>query len=195
MRRRTLFVLPSLFLVTLVAASPAHAECPTFPIPPATEAVRSAREIVVGTVIENVGGRLYDFRLRIDRVLRGPGKVGEVRRLNSLLYGWDPPPLYPCSALPGWEGNVIALAIGATAPDGTTRYNAASWISGDLEVSERDLPRTTLDEMLRLAELPATDAAPTPTPGPSGAPLALVVLTGAVAAVVIVLRSTRVRSG
>ena len=154
----------------LFLASPrvVRAECPYFVIPPATEAVGSAREVIVGTVVEVVDS-YYDFRLRVDYVLRGPGHAGEIRRFTDLYPGWPPDrnadgtinltdqgkPFMPCEPIPGAKGNVIALALGALAPDGKTRYNAASWISGRLPVN-RDLPRTTLAEITRLAAMPDT---------------------------------------
>jgi hypothetical protein len=160
-------------LATLLLASPqvARAECPYFVIPPATDAVRSAREVIVGTVIENVGGQLFDFRLRIDHVLRGGAHVGEVRRFTFLYPGWPPArtdkgvilngdgtPFMPCEPIPGSKGNVMVLALGALAPDGRTRYNGASWIAGRLPVNQ-DLPRTTLAEIKRLAAMPDTATA------------------------------------
>ena len=144
--RRTVPLLMAAVLAcfaSLGVSGTARAECPYFVIPPAPEAARSAREVIVGTVIENVGGHLYDFRLRIDRVLRGPARIGDIRRIEFLYPGWpfnrdgngnvilyEGKPLAPCEAIPGWKGNVIALSLDAVAPDGTTRYNAASWISG-----------------------------------------------------------------
>jgi hypothetical protein len=187
MRRAATGVVASLLacLGTLGVASVARAECPFFVIPPATDAARSAREVVVGTVIENVGDQLYDFRLRIDRVLRGPAHVGDVRRMNFVYPGWplieanneDPggpddregKMVGPCEPIPGWEGNVIALSLDALAPDGLTRYNAASWISGDLPIN-RDLPRTTLPEMVRLSGMPQTDVAAVRAPVESRGP-------------------------
>lgn len=144
---------------------PVDAECPHFEVPPATDAARSAREVIVGTVIENVEGQLFDFRLRIDHVLRGPAQVGDVRRFEGLYPGW---PLAvgvggkgfaPCEPIPGWMGNVMALSLDAMAPDGKTRYHAASWIKGDLPIN-RELSRTTLAEMQELASLPMTDTVP-----------------------------------
>ena len=176
MRRAAMGVVASLLacLGSLGAASVARAECPFFVVPPATDAARSAREVVVGRVIENVGGQLYDFRLQIDHVLRGRANVGDVRRFDSLYPGWPlievnedragPPDdtearwIGPCEPIPGWKGNVIALSLDALASDGKTRYNAASWISGELPIN-RDLPRTTLAEMVRLAGMPPTDVA------------------------------------
>ena len=149
----------------LAVVAPVRAECPYFVIPPATEAARSAREVIIGTVVENVRSSYFDFRLRIDHVLRGPGKVGEIRRFDSLWPGWpviemsDGTLLPPCEPIPGWKGNVIALSLDALAPDGRTRYNAASWLAGRLPFN-RDLPRTTLAEMETLAALPQTDTIP-----------------------------------
>lgn len=157
-------------LATLFLAGPSvvRAECPYAVIPAAIEGVRTAREVIVGTVIENVNGEYSDFRLRIDYVLRGAGRVGDVRRFEDLYPNWPPArtdrgviladdgtPFMPCAPIPGWKGNVIALALGALAPDGETRYNAASWISGRLPFNQ-DLPRTTLAEVTRLAALPDT---------------------------------------
>jgi hypothetical protein len=122
-------------------------------------------------VIENVGEDLYDFRLRIDRVLRGSAHVGDVRRMNFVFPGWpyakaaDGTTFPPCEAIPGWEGNVMAIALEARAPDGTG-YNAASWISGDLPI-DRDLPRTTLTEIEAAAAMPATDTVGTASHDPA----------------------------
>ena len=177
MRRAAMGVVASLLacLGTLGVASVARAECPHFVIPPATDAARSAREVVVGRVIENVGDQLYDFRLQIDHVLRGPANVGDIRRFDSLYPGWplveagDGTKIAPCQPIPGWEGNVIARSLDALAPDGMTRYNAASWISGDLPINQ-DLPRTTLPEMVRLSGMPPTDVAPARAPVESRGP-------------------------
>jgi hypothetical protein len=177
--RRTAPLLIAVLLACSAAlgvSGPARAECPYFVIPPAPEAARSAREVVVGTVVENVGGQLYDFRLRIDHVLRGPAKVGDIRRFEFLYPGWpfardgdgkvvltdQGKPFAPCEAIPGWKGNVIALSLDALASDGETRYSAASWVSGDLPVN-RDLPQTTLAEMERMAAMPQTDTSPSRT--------------------------------
>jgi hypothetical protein len=151
----------------LVVNSPVRAECPFFVIPPATEAARSAREIIVGTVVENVGGNYSDFQFRIDHVLRGPAKVGEIRRFANLWPGW---PLAktaygttygPCEPIRALAGNVIALSLDALAPDGITRYNAESWLSGSLPYNFEE-PRTTLAEMETLARLPQTDTGTSP---------------------------------
>lgn len=150
---------------TFGLAEPARAECPYFPVPPATDAARSAREVIVGTVVENVGDQLYDFRLRVDHVLRGPAQVGDVRRFDFLFPNWpiteasEGEAIAPCEAIPGWTGNVIALSLDAVAPDGRTRYHGASWIDGT-PLHRDDVPRTTLAEIEAIAGMPPTDTAP-----------------------------------
>lgn len=169
--RRALAGLAATVALLLWGAGAARAECPYFVIPPATGAAGSARELLVGTVVENVGGQVADFRLRVDLVLRGSARAGEVRLVSQLYPGWPPGfnadgtvvlddqgrPSMPCAPIRAWRGNVIALALGALAPDGRTRYNAASWISGDVPF-ETGLPRTTLAEIRRLAGVPDTAA-------------------------------------
>ena len=150
--------------IALAAPQPVQAECTFSPVPPATEAARAAREIIVGRVIQNIDDYIYDFRIRIIQVLRGPAHVGDVPRFKSVYPGWpmSPYPIPgtkrhypPCSPIPGRTGNVIAFSLDALAPDGATRYNGASWISG--RPFAWDVPRTTLAEMQRLAALPPTD--------------------------------------
>jgi hypothetical protein len=164
-------------VATFSTASPAAAECPYIPpYPPVTEAVRSAREIIAGTVLENVGGQVYDFRMRIDNVLRGSATIGEVRRVAFLYPKWPLDTtavggtIAPCEAISAAPGNVIALAYDALAPDGKTRYNAVSWLSGRPKFQE-DFETTTLVEIQALADLPQTDSAPRPvTNGRTGLP-------------------------
>jgi len=88
--RRALAGLAATAALLLWSAGAARAECPYFVIPPATGAAGSARELLVGTVVENVGGQKGDFRLRVDIVLRGTARVGEVRRVDQLYPGWPP---------------------------------------------------------------------------------------------------------
>lgn len=184
MRRRLPVVAGTLLAIvgTFSLSAPARAECPYFVIPPATDAARSAREVIVGTVIENVGDQLFDFRLRIDHVLRGPARVGDIRRFEFMYPGWpmyeagDGTIIVPCEAIPGSKGNVIAFSLGALGTDGKTRYNAASWISGTLPIS-RELPRTTLAQISTLAGLPETDAVlPAPDERPGAPPLAILLV-------------------
>jgi hypothetical protein len=144
-------------------SSTAKAECPFIPpYPPVTEAARSAGEIIVGTVVENVGGQFYDFRFRIDHVLRGPAHTGDIRRVKFLYPNWpldttaDGRTIAPCEAIAATTGNVIALAYDALAPDGKTRYNAISWISGGPPFRDH-FETTTFAKLRALADLPQTD--------------------------------------
>lgn len=165
----------------LCCVGAARAECPYFVIPPATQAAGSARDLLVGTVVDNPGGQVDDFTLRVDLVLRGTARVGEARPFSMLYPGWPPltnadgtvsldpqgRPFMPCAPIRAWKGDVIVLALNALAPDGRTRYNAASWISGGVPF-ETDLPRTTLGEIKRLAGIPDTATLAQPDRGPDG---------------------------
>ena len=156
---------------------PVRAECPFSPtFPPVTHAVRSAREIIVGTVISYVDDpSLFVFKLRIDHVLRGSATVGEVRVIRGLRPQW---PIYtneygtytPCTMLEPELGNVIAIAFDAIATDGETRYNAAGWLHGSSQWMQQE-ERVSLADLKALAALPMTDAEParshaTPTQPP-----------------------------
>jgi hypothetical protein len=139
--------------------------------------------VIVGTVIEKIRDNPEDFRLRIDHVLRGSARVGDVRRFKQVYPGWpfaraEGGRLWPpCAPIPGWTGDVIAFSLDALAPDGKTRYNAASWISGYIPDYRRDdLSRTTLAEIQALAALPPTDTvSDTPALSTPGAPPAVVI--------------------
>ena len=151
---------------TFSISATARAECTYVPpYPPVTEAARSAREIIVGTVIENVGGQAADFRLRIDHVLRGSSTVGDIRRITYLYPNWpqdtfaDGQTIASCTEIAASTGDVIAMAFRALAPDGKTRYTAISWISGK-PAFNYDYERTTLVKLQALADLPQTDTAP-----------------------------------
>jgi hypothetical protein len=169
MTRRLAVILGSVLLAaigTFSISSPAKAECPYVPpYPPVTEAARSAREIIVGTVIENVGGQTGDFRLRIDHVLRGSSTVGDIRRIRFLYPNWpqdtfaNGQTIASCNMIAASSGEVIAMAFGALAPDGKTRYTAISWISGGPENGD-EFETTTLAKLQALADLPQTDTAP-----------------------------------
>jgi hypothetical protein len=168
MTRRLAVTLGSVVLAaigTFSISSTARAECTYVPpYPPVTEAARSAREIIVGTVIENVDGQTADFRLRIDHVLRGSSTVGDIRRIKFLFPNWpqdtfdDGQTIASCNMIAASTGDVIALAFGAFAPDGKTRYTAISWISGGPENGE-EFETITLANLQALADLPQTDTA------------------------------------
>ena len=189
--------------VWLTAPPMVNAECPWFPVPSATNAARSAEEIIVGTVIENIGDSPEDFRLRIDHVLRGPDRPGDVRRFRSLYPRWPLArgangELYPpCAPIPAWKGDVIAFSLHATAPDEKTTYHGASWISGYIPPYRRDdLPRTTLEQMRALAALPRTDTSAA-APAVGGAAIDIYVfylLTAVLGAFAMTRRTRPVRS-
>lgn len=148
-----------------LASGSVRAECPYIPPdPPVTKAIPSARTILVGTVLEPAPGSFVAIRLRVDHVLRGRGEVGAIREFETLYANWplarldDGTMLAPCESMSAQAGDVIALALGALAPDGRTRYNAMSWIMG--RPPYRDTwETTTLAELERLADLPRTDTA------------------------------------
>jgi hypothetical protein len=154
-------------LGAFVISSPAKAECPYSPtFPPVTEAARSAREFIVGKVLGYVSGHGTTFRMRIDYVLRGSARVGDVRAIKNLPPNWpvevvDGTRRTPCTVLAPSPGNTIAIAFDALAPDGRTRYNAASWVYGMPEWMI-DVERTTLAELFALGALPRTDTAASP---------------------------------
>ena len=187
-------VVPVVALATLATPQAVRAECPYVVIPPATEAARTARQIIVGTVVENVNESVGDFRLRIHHVLRGPARVGDVRRFKAVFPGWPPSdfplpdgrPFMPCEPIPGWKGNVIAFLLDALAPDGETRYNAASWINGRVPLNW-EMPRTTLAEMRRLAALPPTDTVVSAVTQPDRGTTTTLVAIGLVSFVVLVV--------
>lgn len=174
-------------LALLSAPTGARAECPYIPPWPAlTEFGRSAREIVVGTVVGGGGSTFLDFR--VDRVLRGSGQVGAVRKLENLLPNW---PSGSCTYLIADEGDVIALALGALAPDRRTRLNAAAWIAGTPNHYHNeggDAEVATLAEIEAIAALPQTSTAPERTAGDPEAVIAASLVVAAVMASVIALR-------
>ena len=166
--RRSVLALALAGLAVTAAAAPVLAECPYFPIPPASAAIPSAREIVVGTVISNVDGDVYTFRLRLDAVPRGMAEVGSLRVIEHLFPGWpiahtESGPLAPCEPIPGSPGNIMVLAYHALSPHGGTRYTAASWIAGLPALrTEEEIERLTLADVQALAAMPMTDALPAP---------------------------------
>jgi hypothetical protein len=142
----------------LFAPAAAKAECPNVPPWPAlTEFGRSAREIVVGTVVGGGGSTFLEFR--VDRVLRGGGRVGEVRKIENLLPNWPPG---SCTYLMADDGDVIALGLDSLAPDRRTRINTAAWLVGDPDRHYRsggNAESATLAQIEAIAAMPATSTA------------------------------------
>lgn len=157
----------------LLAPWPARAECPYVPPWPAlTEFGRSAREIVVGTVVGGGGSTFLDFR--VDRVLRGGGKVGEVRRFENLLPSWPQNEFggASCSYLTAGDGDVIALGFDALAPDLRTRIHAAAWIDGRPTFGSES---ASLADIEAIAAMPPTSTAQEAS-APASSPLPGVVV-------------------
>jgi hypothetical protein len=175
-------------LILLFAPAPARAECPNIPPWPAlTEFGRSAREIVVGTVVGGGGSTFLEFR--VDRVLRGDGKVGEVRKLENLLPNWPPG---SCTYLLTDEGEVIALGFDALAPDRRTRLNAAAWLKGSPDHYHigGHAEVATLAEIEAVAAMPPTSTAPeTSAAASSRLPGAVVVMIAVVGFLTMMRRS------
>ena len=199
----TLSAIAAVWFVFMARPMPVLAECPWFPVPPATDAARSAREVIVGTVLQNYQESMYRFRLRIDHVLRGPAEVGQSRRFEDLYPKWpftrsaDGKLYPPCAPIPAWKGDVIALSLDALAPDGKTRYNAASYIRGYIPPPFREnLDRTTLDEMRAIAAMPATDTEITSVPptAPSAVTSVLPFVTTMAFAIAAILFGDRART-
>jgi len=153
----------------LSVASTARAECSYLPdYPPITAAMRSATEIIVGEVVERLDDSPGDFRLRINHVLRGGARVGDVRHIEYLYPKWptitpsDGAVLESCTYLAARKGDLIAIAFGALANDGRTRYNAAGWLKGVPRYWGGNVyaERTTLAKLEALAALPQSDSEP-----------------------------------
>lgn len=174
-------------LTLLSTPAPARAECPYLsPWPALTEFGRSAREILVGTVVRGGGSTFLDFR--VDRVLRGRGKVGEVRRFENLLPNWPPGEFgaTSCSYLIAADGDVIALGLDALAPDRRTRIQAAAWIRGRPTFGSES---AALSDIEAVAAMPPTSTAPeTSAPAWSPLPGAVVVMIAVVASLMAVRR-------
>src|SRR5687768_9800367 len=98
MRRHAAAVLVAVAAATTavgLAAQPAFAECMFVPPwPPITQAIPSARSVVIGDVVAGVDeARLglgpddgpRDYALRVTRVLRGDARPGELLDIQYLL--------------------------------------------------------------------------------------------------------------
>lgn len=160
-------------LALAAAAQPVMAECPYVPdYPPVVPAIRTARNVIVGAVLDNPGGQIHDFHLRVDRVLRGPSHVGDIVRITSLFPEWPTEALdgggtiAPCVPIRASPGNVIVLVRDALAPDRRTPYNTVAWISGTPPFPDMNgYEVVSMNDVTAAAELPPTDAAPAPESG------------------------------
>ena len=210
MRRLVTTLFGCLFAILgLVAtASPVAAECTYIPPWPAvTDAIRSARSVIIGTVVTDFNvtdlgltqGTSRHLALRVTEVVRGDYKVGELVDIEYLDPNWpwrgspDTAPIPSCNGGPGRPGDVIALALDAVQPaqrltDGSfswwqprTPYNAVGVAEvGPQGLKEREA--VTLAEVRRLAALPQTDTLAEAPRGGAASPVILAFLAGLIGA-------------
>jgi len=210
MRRLVTTLFGCLFAILgLVAtASPVAAECTYIPPWPAvTDAIRSARSVIIGTVVTDFNvtdlgltqGTSRHLALRVTEVVRGDYKVGELVDIEYLDPNWpwsgspDTAPIPSCNGGPGRPGDVIALALDAVQPaqrlaDGSfswwqprTPYNAVGVVEvGPQGLKEREA--VTLAEVRRLAALPQTDTLAEAPRGGTTSPAILALLAGSIGA-------------
>lgn len=142
-----------------VCAAPVAAECTRLDRWPSfRDALRSARTIVVGEVIDGEPENWLDtFTFRVDEVLRGTApQVMQIHQLRSGL------PLTICpsdSFAYVMNGDHLALALGALAPNGKTRIDAIAYVQGSPDsFLMPGVERIPVAEVRELAGLPSTDA-------------------------------------
>lgn len=197
------------------------AECPYVPPwPPITEAIPSAREIIVGEVVDDFDPSQLDTAdggprtkaLRVTEVLRGDRNVGDLVDIEELLPNWpwlkssaEAAAIPSCSALQALPGEVVAIAFDARKPGGPmqagevtwnqppTRYNAMGVLSA-MEPSPDwgiERERVSLAQLRALASLPTTDAQPLEAEPLAADPWPLSVVIGLIAAALMLVRRTR----
>jgi hypothetical protein len=182
-----------------LGAPPVRAECPYLPPwPDITDAIPTARKIIVGEVVTNFeladlhlgpnqGPR--EYALRVTEVLRGDARSGDLVDMQYLQPNWPQirfsnsgAPLASCTYLRAEPGEVIALAYDALHPGGRmqnlqykwvqppTRYNAVGVIRGPGgNAGTSDYRQpVTLRRLRALAALPQTDTADPASSSPSG---------------------------
>jgi hypothetical protein len=208
-------------LLLLTVAGPVRAECVYVPPwPPITEAVRSARLIVIGEVVTDFAEADVDFRdnpgprdyaLLVTEVLRGSAAQGDLIDVQYLLPNWPQtilgddggPPTPSCTSLRTEPGEVIAMAFDALHPGGPMREGGHEWVQpptryhavGVIDPGPSDGPwdereRVTVAQLRNLASLPQTDVAPVGPPAHGEA----LVLVAAMAGAWLTLRWIRARS-
>lgn len=132
--------------IALAAAtsSPVAAECPFLPPwPSITNAIPSARVVVVGKIITDfdasslrpLSRRVPDYALRVTHVLRGGARPGDLLDVQNLLpnwpltrYGMSEAPIASCTYLPVRPGETVAIAFDALRPRGRTSDGAHTWV-------------------------------------------------------------------
>lgn len=144
LRRRGTALVPVVLVLAWLslAAVPVSAECigPTDPWPSFRSAAPSAEQVIVGEVLppndaSGSTGYLAAFQLRVVNVLRGPAPPGGVLDVVGLKSGL---PLTICAdtVVTLLPGDVVALALNATAADGVTRINTLAYLrkAGDSDM-------------------------------------------------------------
>lgn len=159
----------------------ASAECIFVPpLPRVSMAAATAEELFVGQVIANGPGQGFDFTVRIDEVVRGVAKVGDLRRFSSVEPNWPwttyggGKPFPACTYLYGEVGETLIVALKARTPGGTIRDNSGTWyqrpttfstvaITEPASASSSDPYDREVLSLDRLRLLAATSAPPTDT--------------------------------
>lgn len=224
MGRRLASVIVALAAATSLLATtpgPVLAECPYLPPwPPITEAVLTARTIVVGEVVTDVSHSdlglgadqgVRDYALRVTEVLRGGAEIGDLVDIQYLTpnwpqvrFRWADGALASCTYVRAEPGEVLAFAFDATHPGGRmteqgyawiqppTRYHAVGVIQGPggNQGTSHYRERVTLERLRALAALPMTDA-PVAAATPGGSP-SVAILAGLLAFGVAFVRLGRV---
>jgi hypothetical protein len=110
------------------------AEC-TFvpPLPRVSMAAATAEELFVGEVVANGPGQGFDFTVRVDEVVRGVARVGDLRRFSSVEPNWPwttyggGKPFPACTYLYGEVGETLIVALAARTSGGTIRDASGTW--------------------------------------------------------------------
>jgi hypothetical protein len=164
---------------------PVAAEC-TFipPLPKVSMAIGTAKELFVGEVVAR-GASRAEFTVRVDEVLRGPARVGDLRPFRYLAPNWpwanDPggQPYPSCSTIYADLGEHLIVALGARTSGSIIEEGGMRWYQppttfntiGITEGSSREQYGSggrqlfSLERLRELARLsaPPTDAAPSLT--------------------------------
>jgi hypothetical protein len=165
LRRHSAALVPVLLVLAWLSltAVPVSAECmgPTDPWPSFRSAAPSAEQVIVGEVLppndaSGSTGSLAVFQLRVTNVLRGPAPPGGVVDIVGLKSGL---PLTICAdtVVTLLPGDVVALALNATAADGATRINTLAYLRKAGESDLVGVEDITIDDAIALT---STDEQP-----------------------------------
>lgn len=95
-------------------------------------AATTAKELFVGEVLANGLAGGFVFTVRVDEVLRGPAKIGDLREFSWVKPNWpwttfEGTPFPACTYLYGEVGETLILALGARTSGGTIRDAGGTW--------------------------------------------------------------------